>query len=185
MRLQGDVAGQALALGDLERLGQPRRRVVGGGDLADLARLDQLAEGAERLRQRRVGVVEVGVVEVDRLDPEPAQRVLGGGLWIVSARRLSSPASLPTLVAMTNSSRVAARRQPLADDRLRLAAFVARGARHVDVGGVDEVAAAGDVGVEHGEGLFAVGGPAEDVAAEAEAGDVEVGAWDHGHAARL
>ena len=37
---------------------------------------------------------------------------------------------------------------------------------------------AGDVGVEHGEGLLAVGGPAEDVAAEAEAEDVEIGARD-------
>ena len=76
---------------------------------------------------------------------------------------------------------VAARRQPLADDRLRLAAVVARHPRRVDVGGVDEVAAGRGVGVEHGEGVVAVGGPAEDVAAEAEGEDVEVGAGDQGH----
>ena len=73
---------------------------------------------------------------------------------------------------------VAARRHPFADDRLRLAAAVARHAGHVDVGGVDEVAAAGEEAIEHGKRLVAVGGPAEHVAAEAEGGDVEVGARD-------
>src|SRR5262249_5736863 len=56
-------------------------------------------------------------------------------------------------------------------------------AGHVDVGGVEEVATRGAVGVEHREGLLAARGPAEDVAAEVEAEDVEVGAGDQRHRA--
>ena len=65
---------------------------------------------------------------------------------------------------------VAAGGHPLADDRLRDAHVRA----HVGVGGVDEVPARLDVGVEHGERGVAIRGPAEHVAAEAEAVDVEV-----------
>src|SRR6185437_4963918 len=151
-------------------------------DVADLARLDQLAERPERLRQRRLEVVEVGVIEVDRLDPEPLQRGVGSGVdrlrpQVVEAGEFPDLGRDDELVALPGS-----RRQPFADDRLRLAAAVAGSPRHIDVGGVDEVAAGGDVGVEHREGLVAGGGPAEDVAAEAETEDIEIGAGDERHA---
>src|SRR5690606_5284400 len=71
--------------------------------------------------------------------------------------------------------------QPLADDRLGLAAGVARLAPEVGVRGVDEVPARGDVGVEDGEGRVAVGRPPEDVAAEAEPRDLEVARADLHH----
>ena len=65
---------------------------------------------------------------------------------------------------------VAARGHPLADDPLRGAHVRA----HVRVGGVDEVAAGLDVGVEHGERRVAIRGPAEHVPAEAEPEHVQV-----------
>jgi hypothetical protein len=153
--------------------------------VADLARLDQLTERPQRLRQRRVGVVEVGVVEVDRLDPEPLQRVVGRladrlRTQVVEAGEFPYLGRDDEVLALAGAGR-----QPFADDRLRLAAAVAGDARHVDVGGVDEVAAGGGIGVENGEGLVAVGGPAEDVAAEAETEDIEIGAWNQGHAKRF
>ncbi len=153
--------------------------------MADLARLDQLTERPQRLRQRRVGVVEVGVVEVDRLDPEPLQRVVGRladrlRTQVVEAGEFPYLGRDDEVLALAGAGR-----QPFADDRLRLAAAVAGDARHVDVGGVDEVAAGGGIGVENGEGLVAVGGPAEDVAAEAETEDIEIGAWNQGHAKRF
>ena len=83
VRLQGDVAGQPIGRGDRQRLGEARGAVVGGGDLAHLARLDQLAEGPEDLRQRHALVVLVGVVEVDAIGPEATQRRVAGGADVV------------------------------------------------------------------------------------------------------
>ena len=77
---------------------------------------------------------------------------------------------------------VAAGGHPAADDRLRLAAGVARRPSASSVGGVDEVAARRRVRVEDGEGLRLVGSPAEDVAAQAEREDVEVGVCEESHA---
>ena len=87
----------------------------------------------------------------------------------------------PILVATTICVAVAARGHPVADDRLRLAARVAGHPRRVGRRRVDEVAAGGRVGVEHGERGRLVGGPAEHVAAEAEREDVESGAVERGH----
>jgi hypothetical protein len=66
--------------------------------------------------------------------------------------------------------------EPVADDGLGLARFVALLGKvvHVQVGGVDEVAARGEVGIKHCERLCLVSGPAEDVATEAEGGNAEV-----------
>ena len=63
--------------------------------------------------------------------------------------------------------------QPAADDRLRLPADVAVDPLRVPVGGVDEVAAGVDVGVEDREGVALVDGPAEDVRPQAEREHVE------------
>src|SRR4051812_29585866 len=64
----------------------------------------------------------------------------------------------------------------MADDGLRLAARMARHPARVDVRGVDEVEAEVHEAVEDREGGFLVGGPAEDIAAEAERRGAEAGA---------
>ena len=82
---------------------------------------------------------------------------------------------MPTLVAITTLSRLPVCLQPLADDRLGLAALVARDPARVDVGRVDQVEAGLDEGVEQLERGRLVGGPAEDVAAEGERPDLGAG----------
>ena len=92
----------------------------------------------------------------------------------VSARRLARAVLHAHLGGHDDVVAVAALGHPGAHDLLRLAA-------RVQVGGVDEVAAGGRVGVQHGERLVAVGGPAEHVAAQAERVHVEVGVGDRRH----
>ena len=82
---------------------------------------------------------------------------------------------MPTLVARTTRSRLALALSQLADDRLRLAAGVARHPARVHVGGVDEVEAGVDERVEQRKRGGLVGGPAEHVAAEGERRDLEAG----------
>ena len=80
-------------------------------------------------------------------------------------------ALLPTLVAITMSLRL---RRP----RIQLPIMVSLRPRGVRVGGVDEVAAMGDVGVEDVVGRGVIGGPAEHVAAHRDREHVEVGHAD-------
>ena len=141
---------------------------------AHLARLHQLVERADDLLDRHLGLVEVRVVEVDVVGAQAAQGRVGGGLDVDAGQ----PRVLGVLADLGGDhdvGAVAARLDPLADDGLGLAALVARDPRRVRVGRVEEVAAGGRVRVEHGEGLRLVGGPAEDVAAEGEREDLEVG----------
>src|SRR5699024_10544311 len=71
---------------------------------------------------------------------------------------------------------------PLPEHALRLPTAVPLGPDRVEVRGIDDVPAGGDEGVEDGERLVAVRGPAEGVAAEAERERVDVGAgmWGMG-----
>ena len=79
---------------------------------------------------------------------------------------------------MITACRFLPRRHPGAQHGLRLAALVAGRPARVDVGGVDEVAAGLDVGVEHRLRRLLVRRPAERVAAETERGDLQPGATE-------
>src|SRR5205814_1488993 len=63
--------------------------------------------------------------------------------------------------------------QPVADDRLGLAAGVPGHPDGVDVGGIDQVEPAGDEGVEDAERRRLVDRPPEHVAAEGERADLD------------
>src|SRR6185437_15928680 len=72
--LQRHVAGQLClpvprngVAAQIERLLEPLGRVVGAGGVADLALGDQGAERDQGLLQRRLGIILVGVVEVDAI----------------------------------------------------------------------------------------------------------------------
>ena len=106
---------------------------------------------AERLVERRVRIVGVGVVEVDVVGLQALERLVDGDADVAGRQSRAVGLALPTLVASTTDVAVAARGEPLADHRLGLAADVAGRERGVGVGGVDEVAARRDVGVEHRE----------------------------------
>ena len=70
MRLQGDIAREAFAIGQRQRLGQPRRRVVRGRDVTDLSFSDERVERAERLFERRLRIVRMRVVQIDPIDAQ-------------------------------------------------------------------------------------------------------------------
>ncbi|KAG1274334.1 hypothetical protein G6F64_015154 [Rhizopus arrhizus] len=70
---------------------------------------------------------------------------------------------------------LAAAGKPFADQRFGFAALVARDPARIDVGGVDEIQARVDQGVQQRVRAGFVDGPAEDVAAEGEWGDLQAG----------
>src|SRR6267378_3444658 len=86
------------------------------------------------------------------------------------------PMGAMTLVAMTTPWRF-----PRPQHGLRFPARVARYPAGVHVGGVDEVAAGLDVGVEHGLRRLLVRRPPERVAAETQGGDSQPGATQLPH----
>jgi hypothetical protein len=67
--------GQVAVIGDPQRLGDLPGRMVGQGHVAQLSLPDQIVVGHQGLLQRRVGVREVRVVEVDVVGAETAQAV--------------------------------------------------------------------------------------------------------------
>ncbi|KAG1469333.1 hypothetical protein G6F57_012230 [Rhizopus arrhizus] len=76
--------------------------------------------------------------------------------------------------------------EPFADQRFRFAAGIARHPRRVHVGGVDQVEAGVDEGIEQGEAGLLIGAPAEHVATEGErtymqAGTAQFAGCRHGH----
>ena len=105
VRLHRDVSGKPLAIGDLERLGEPWRRVVRGGNVPNLAFFDERIERAQRLFQRRVGIVRMRVVQIDAIDAQPTKRPSAAARMVLG-RSPSRPGPLPTLVATIVRPRV-------------------------------------------------------------------------------
>ena len=164
-----------------EPLPQPGRAEVGKPDVADLPRLLQLVEHADRFVERHVGVVvAVHVVQVDVVGLQPGKRRVG-------RREHVRPGQPPGLRAPADLGRdddrvpVAPRGDPFADHRLRLPADVPRDPGRIGVSGVDVVAAGGDERVEHRERRLLVRRPAERVAAKPEREHVKVRTPDNGH----
>jgi hypothetical protein len=124
-RLQALVARDAQALGDVERLGQPRRGEVRGADGAHLAGLHEVVEGTQRVLERRVGVVVVRLVEVDVVGLQALERGLDR-LADVGRREpdLAFAHRLAELGGQHHAAALAALLEPLADDGLGLAAAV-------------------------------------------------------------
>ncbi|KPC74243.1 hypothetical protein ADL26_11585, partial [Thermoactinomyces vulgaris] len=137
--LQGDRAGRADPLSDVEPFADALGAVVGDGDVPDLAFGDEVVEGGDGLLERRVRVVEVGVVYVDGVGAEALEGGFGGGFDVRSGEALE----LGVLGDLGGDEDVlvAVLGEPGADDGLGLAAGVAGGPGGVGVGGVDEVAA--------------------------------------------
>jgi hypothetical protein len=70
--LQHRVRSQAAARGRVQRLAETIRRVVRGADRAHLASAHERVERSEGFVEGGVGVVSMGVVEVDAVDPQAA-----------------------------------------------------------------------------------------------------------------
>src|SRR5690606_23507406 len=168
------VPRQVLARRYRERLAKLRRVVVRAADRLHLAVAEQLLVAAQRIVDRGVGVRKVAEVEIDRVDPESPQRVL---------RRLEDTLRRQALLVGSELCAdlrddhgvvaLAGAREPVADDRLGLAAPVALDPHRVRVGRVDRVESVSEKGVEQLDRAALVDGPAENVAAEYERGDRE------------
>ena len=176
VRLQHGELGEPVLALELEGRGQPLGRVVRRAEVAHRAGAHERVERAQRLLERRVLVVEVGVVEVDAVGPEALERGPRLALDVVGAQVADRAAAAADLRGEDDRVARAALGHPAPDDRLRAAVLDEIGVR-----GVDEVAARRQVGVEDREGLRLVRGPAEHVGAEAQREDVEVGASEGGH----
>ena len=148
--------------GPQHRDGVRLRGDPGGGvreaDVADLARGDEVVERAHRLLDRRVGVPVVQPVQVEVVGLHPAQ-----GLLELGHDRLASGAAAVGVAGVHVPEELAgqheavtetgSRREEVADDLLGMPV-------RVEVGGVDEVAAAVEVGLQHALGLGDARAPA-------------------------
>ena len=74
LRLARDDAVEAHVVGNLQGIGDLLGGPLGDADVVDLALPDQVVKGPQRLFERRLVVVAVGLVEVDVVRAEPAQR---------------------------------------------------------------------------------------------------------------
>ena len=179
VRLDSDRHGEALAGRDLEPLPHPLRRVVRQAQVAHPAGADQAVADPHLLLDRDRLVVVVGVVQVDAVGAQPLERLVQRRLDVrgrqARARRLRAD-----LGGQHDLLAIPARLEPFAEHRLGVAALAALGPGGIGVGGVDEAAAGGDEGVQHGEGRLAVRGPAEGVPAEVQREHLQVGAGQTG-----
>jgi len=158
--------------------------VVRGADVAHLALAHQVVEGAQRLLERGLAIVPVRLVEIDVVRLQPAQRVLDT-VHDVLARKprvvRSRSHRSHHLGGDERGVTILARGQPLPEHDLGLAAGIAGGPARIDVGGVDEVAAGLEVGVEDRLRGFLVRRPSEGIAAEAESGHSKAGTTELAH----
>ncbi|CAM2149016.1 hypothetical protein PT2222_200147 [Paraburkholderia tropica] len=177
LRLHDLILGQIVFLRDGEGFLDARARVVRRARHPNLAGLDQPLIRAQRFFERHLLVVFVREIHVDVIGLKATQRIFNGGFDIRGRQpRMARP--LGNLGGDHDLVALAAAREPFADDRLRLAALVARHPGGVDVGGIDEIQARVGERVENRERGGFVGGPAEHVAAEHERCDLQGGSAD-------
>ena len=187
--LRGHGSGdQPAVVGDPQRLGHLPGRMVGQGDVAELALPDQVVVDRERLLQRRVRVGEVSVVEVDAVGAQPAQALLDL-LDDVPARQagVRVEAPLPRLggqhhlvTAVRRGRGRGSPRRTRARDAGGEAGPVERRRRAVNVGGVEEVDAEVQRRAHDGVGVLGARGDAEGGRANADPGDADPGRAEDG-----
>ena len=159
----------------LERLRLVVRRAVG----ADLALGDELLERADRLLERRVGILFVVLVQLDVVGLQALQRRVERGADVL-ARAAPLRAVAHRLAELRGEhDLVAASLQHPAEQRLA-AALVA-----VDVRGVEERDARVERGIDDGARRILVDPAAEVVRPEADDGDVELAKLSRAHASTV
>jgi hypothetical protein len=156
LRLAGPEGGRVLVL---HRRQAPAEHPVGGPDLPrvgvgharqpDLARVEQLGQGAHGLLERHLGVGAVELVEPDRLHAEPAQGRVARPLQVLRAAvERPRPVARTRVAALGRHQHLggvaAVGRQRLGDEQ-----FVVPGVGGVEVVGVGRVDQ-GHAGVEGG-----------------------------------
>ena len=148
--LEGVEAGEVFELGDAEGFGDLPGEPVGDADVADFALLDEGVEGAEGLFDGGDGVVAVDLVEVDVVGLEAAEAGFDGVHDVSAGGSDVVAAGAGAAVDLGGDDDVFAGDvevlEGLADGDLGFALGV-------DVGGVDEVDAGFDGGLDEGVGF--------------------------------
>ena len=161
--LRHDRPRHAQPVGDADHVGDLPAAEIGKAPMADGALGDQLAQRTDHLVQRRRLVVEMQVVEVDRLGLQPLARHLRGP-GDPGRRQAARSLDIGDRVADLGRQHAigAALLQEPPQHRLGLAAGIG-------IGGVDEIAAGLEITVQHPRRLGLVGPVGEHHRAEAEA----------------
>ena len=169
LALLRDVA----AAGDRLRTAQRGGRIVRGAVRADASLLDELVERADRLLERRVGVLFVMLVEVDHVGLQALERRVERAQDVVA--RAATGRAVAHLLAELRRQHdlVAPAVEHAADDRLAAAGLP------VDVGRVEERDAHLERRVDHGARRVFVDPAAEVVAAEADHRHPQSGGAQH------
>ncbi len=174
--LEAFVTGPGVFFAETEGFGEAVFAVIGSADDAHFAFLDELGVSLEGFFERRGGIVFVGLVEIDVIGLEALERGFDGAedvgfgesfvLWAHVETDFGGDDDFGTFTGLL---------EPVADDGFGLAAGMAGHPGGIDIGGVDEGEAGVGEGVEDLEGSGLIDGPAEDIAAEGERGDFDVG----------
>ncbi len=173
----------AVSLGHVDGGVQAVGAEVARADAAHEAFRDEFAERHNDVVLRHLGVVAVGVVEVDVVGLQALERLVQRRPHV--RRREAGPIRLGEDLrrdahALAHAGACA---QPGTDDALRLSTRVTVDPHRVRVGRVDRRAARLDEGVEHREARRLVGRPPEDVASQHER--AEIRGCGRSHPARL
>ena len=176
-RLHRLEAHEVARLAPPDRARQPVREEVRAPDVARLPGPDDGVEGLERLVDRRVGIREVQLVEVDVVGAEPAQRRVDRVEDVLARVALVPRVGTGAPVALRRDDElVALPAQPPADDLLGAADGVETASERVDVGAVEERDPGVGGGVEDRPRRVLVALEPERHRAETEARDLEAGA---------
>ena len=149
LRLQGDRHGESEMPSGHDRSLELPAREVGHADVANLARPDEHVECGEGLLNRRRRVPLVRLIEVDVVGLQSPQAALASANDPTAGQTFGVAGTIhPAATLGRQDDRVAHRgatAQPATDDLLGRALGAHR---RIDVGGVDQVSAAIDVGVQ-------------------------------------
>ena len=165
--LADDRPVNAQLVAEAADLGHAPGAVVRDAEIADLARLHEIAHRPHRLGQRHGMVLLVEVVDVDVVGAEPSQAGIGRLHHPFAERPRSfgpGPMGLHTLVATTHLSRSPA---------MRAARDLLRPALVVDIGGVEEIHAGLPGPRDDAVGGGLVGRTAEHHGAQAQLRDLQ------------
>ena len=151
-RLQALIARKPKLGAEAQRFRQALGREIRGADHPDLAFADKLGEAAQRLLHGGLRIVLMGLVEIDVIGLQPPERSLDR-LAHIGARQALLPLAHRHAELRRDDDLVAiaARLHPFADDRLQLATMVVRHPTRIDIGGVDEIEASIEKGIEKRE----------------------------------
>ena len=184
-RLQGFKAGQVVVGGNLQCLAQAAGAEIGRADRAHLALFDQARKGAQGRLQRFGRVFLMGLVQIDGVGLQPAQRAFQRGVD-VARRQPRKFAPFAHLGGNQHLRAFATGLEPAPDQDLRFTAAVARCPGRIHIGGVDQVEAGLDKGIEQRKGGSLIHAPAKYVAAKGQRGGMKAGTAQltgghHGH----